>query len=133
MAAFDEELNRQNPNRMAFVEDQFQNLFAEVTHLRGIVSQPPPPLPPPQQFLPDLNLPQPPKFSGVPSELPTFKLKLLQFMMGNHNIYIDGESQILFAHNLLIGYAGQRYHSLIDPHTIRLPPSYTPNTFMQEV
>ena len=110
MAAFDAELNRQNPNpnpipdpnRMTFLEDQFQYLLAEVTHLRGIVNQPPPTPPPPQQFRPNLNLPQPPQFSGFPSELPTFKLKLFQFLMGNHNTYIDSESQILFAGSLLI-------------------------------
>ena len=118
---------------MAFLEDQFQYLLAEVTHLRGIVNQPPPPPPPPQQFRPNMYLPQPPQFSGFPSELPTFKLKLFQFLMGNHNTYIDSESQILIAGSLLIGSAGQWYHSLIGPHTIILPPSNTLDTFMQEL
>ena len=53
MAAFDAELDAQNPNaipipdpnRMAFLENQFQYLYAEVTHLRGVVNQPPPPPP----------------------------------------------------------------------------------------
>ena len=53
MAAFDEALDAQNPNaipipgqdRMAFLENQFQYLCAEVTHLHGVVNQPPPPLP----------------------------------------------------------------------------------------
>ena len=52
MAAFDDALNQQNPqipvpipdpNRMAFLQGQFQYLFAEVTNLRGMVNNPPPP------------------------------------------------------------------------------------------
>ena len=81
MAAFDDALNQQNPqipipipdpNRMAFLEGQFQYLFAEVTNLRGMVNNPPPPPPPPPPFRPNLNPPHPPEFSGTPSELPTF-------------------------------------------------------------
>ena len=54
MAAFDDALNYQipqipipipDPTRMAFLEGQFQYLFAEVTHLRGMVDNPPPLLP----------------------------------------------------------------------------------------
>ena len=51
MAAFDDSLNHQipvpipDPNRMAFLEGQFQYLFAEVTNLRGMVNNPPPLLP----------------------------------------------------------------------------------------
>ena len=57
MAAFDDALNQQNaqlpipipdPNRMAFLEGQFQYLFDEVTNLRGMVNNPPPPPPPSQ-------------------------------------------------------------------------------------
>ena len=141
MAAFDDALNQQNaqlpipipdPNRMVFLEGQFQYLFAEGTNLRGMISNPPPPPPLPQQSRPNLNLPQPPQFSGTPSELPTFKLKLFQFLMGNHNTYQDFESQLMLAGSLLVGSAGQWYLSLIDPTTIRLPPSYTIYTFIQE-
>ena len=132
MAAFDADLNEQNPipdpipdpNRMAFLENQFQYLIAEVSHLRGLVHQPPPP-PPQQPFYPNLNLHQPPPFSGIPSELPMFKLKLCQFLMGNYNTYSDNETHLLFAGSLLVGSAGQWCHSLIDPHTVRLPSSYT--------
>ena len=142
MAAFDDALNHQNPqiplpipdpNRMAFLEGQFQYLFAEVTHLRGMVNNPPPPPPPPPPFRPNLNLPHPPQFSGTPSELPTFKLKLFQFLMGNHNTYQDSESQLMFAGSLLVGSAGQWYLSLIDPATTRLPPSYTIDSFIQDL
>ena len=99
MAAFDDALNQQNAqlpipipnlNCMAFLEGQFRYLFAEVTNLRGMVNNPPPP--PPQPSRPNLNLPLPLKFSGTPSELPIFKLKLFQFLMGNHNTYQDFDS-----------------------------------------
>ena len=73
MAAFDEEVMRQDPNRMKYLENHFQHLLNEVHHLRSIVAQPPPPQP--QHVRPNLNLPQPPPFSGVPNEFPTFKLK----------------------------------------------------------
>ena len=140
MAAFDDALNQQNaqlpipipdPNRIASLEGQFQYLFAEVTNLRGMVNNPPPPLPRPLR--PNLNLPQPPQFSGTPSELPIFKLKLFQFLMGNHNTYQDFESQLMLAGSLLAGSALQWYLSLIDPVTIRLPPSYTIDSFIQEL
>ena len=141
MAAFDTELDAQNPNaipipdpnRMAFLENQFQYLYAEVTHLRGVVNQPPPPPPQQQPLRPNLNLPTPPHFSGILSELPMFKLKLYQFLMGNYNTYQDNDSQLLFAGSLLHGSAGQWYSSLVDPTLLRLPPSYTLDSFMQEL
>ena len=91
---------------MAFLEGQFQYLFAEITNLRGMVNNPLPPPPPPPQLRPNLNLPQPPQFSGVPSELPTFKLKLFQFFIGNHNT-CNNESKLMLAGSLLVGSAGQ--------------------------
>ena len=129
MAAFDAKVLRQDPNRMAFLENQFQHLFNEVHHLRSIVAQHPPPPLPPQHFRSNLNLPQPPTFFEVPSELPTFKRKLFQFLMGNHDTYADNDSQLLLAGSLLTGSAGQWYHPLVDPITIKLPPSYTLDTF----
>ena len=140
MAAFDDALNQQNaqlpipipdPNRMAFLEGQFQYLFAEVTNLRGMVNNPPPP--PPQPSRPNLNLPLPLKFSGTPSEFPTFKVQLFQFLMGNRNTYQDSETQLLLAGSLLAGSAFHLYLSLIDPVTIRLPQSYTIDSFIQEL
>ena len=53
--------------------------------------------------------------------------------MGNHNTYQDSLSQLMFAGSLLVGSAGQWYLSLIDPTTIRLPPSYTIDSFVQEL
>ena len=107
---------------MAFLEGQFQYLFAEVTHLRGMVNTPPPPPPPSNPFRPNLNLSHPPQFFGTPSGLPTFKLKLFQFLMGNHNTYQNSESQLMLAGSLLVGSASQWYISLVDPATVRLPP-----------
>ena len=142
MAAFDDALNQQNaqlpipipdPNRMTFLEGQFQYLFAKVTNLRGMVNNPPPPPPLPRPSRPNLNLPLPLKFSGTPSELPTFKLQLFQFLMGNHNTYQDSESQLMLAGDLLIGSAGQWSLSLINPATSRLPTSYTIDSFIQEL
>ena len=139
MADFDEAFDAQLPkaipipgqDRLAFLENQFQYLYAEVSHLRGVANQPPPP--PPPHPRPNLNLPTPSKFSGIPSELPMFKLKLYQFLMGNYNTYIDSESQILFAGSLLEGSAGQWYSTLADPTTLRLPLSYTLDSFWQEL
>ena len=53
--------------------------------------------------------------------------------MGNYNNYGDNESQHLFAGSLLDGSAGQWYSSLVDPISIRLPPPYTLDSFMQKL
>ena len=89
--------------------------------------------PPPPSSRPNLNLSPPPKFSGIPSELPRFKLRLYQFLMGNFNTYGDNASQLLFAGSLLKGSAGQWYSTLVDPTTLLLPPSYTLDSFWQEL
>ena len=137
MAAFDDALNQQkaqipipipDPNRMAFLEGHIQYLFVEVTNLRGMVNNPPPPPSQPSRL--NLNLPLPLKFSGTPSELPTFKLQLFQYLMGNHNTYQDFETQLMLAGSLLAGSALQWYLSLIDPVIVRLPPSYTIDNFI---
>ena len=62
-----------------------------------------------------------------------FKLKLYQFLMGNYNTYGNAESQLLFAGSLLEGSAGQWYSTLVDPSTLILPPSYTLDSFWQEL
>ena len=59
MAEFDETFDAQLPNaipipgqdRMAFLENQLQYLYLEVTQLRGVANQPPPP-----PSRPNLNL-----------------------------------------------------------------------------
>ena len=58
-------------DRIPSLEQNFQNVVNELNYLRNVVARPSPP--PPR---PNLNLPQPAPFSGVPSELQTFKLKL---------------------------------------------------------
>ena len=88
MAAFDANM-QQDPTRMINIENEITELINEVHYIRTMQQQPiqppsppsPPPPPPPMLLLniPNLNLPTPPAFSGNPSELPTFKLKLSQF------------------------------------------------------
>ena len=102
-------------DRLTFLEQNFQNVVIELNCLRNVVARSPP-----QPLRPNLNLPQPSPFSGVPSELQTFKLKLFQFLIGNHNTYTESESQLLLAGSLLIGSAGQWYPSLVDPHTLNV-------------
>ena len=63
----------------------------------------------------------------------TFKLKLFQFLQGNHNTYTNFETQLLYAGSLLSGSAGQWYQFLVDPTTLQLPCSYTLDTFFQEL
>ena len=53
--------------------------------------------------------------------------------MGNYNTYGDQTSQLLFAGSLLEGSAGQWYSTLVDPTTLLLPPSYTLDSFCQEL
>ena len=115
-------------DRITFLEHNFQNVVNELNYLRNVVARPPPP--PPR---PNLNLPQPAPFSGLPSDLQTFKLKLFQYLIGNQNTYTESESQLLLAGSLLIGSAGQWYSSLVDPHTLKLPPHYTLDSFFVEL
>ena len=115
-------------DRITFLEQNFQNVVNELNYLRNVVARPSPP--PPR---PNLNLPQPAPFSGVPSELQTFKLKLFQYLIGNQNTYSDSESQLLLTGSLLLGPAGQWYSSLVDFHTLKLPPHYTLDSFFAEL
>ena len=132
MAAFDADM-QQDPTRMSNIENEITELINEVQYLRTMQRQPfpppspPPPPPPPLPVLhlnrPNLNLPTPLAFSGNPIELPTFKLELSQFLIGNHNTYTDSASQILYTGGLLSGSAYQWYQSMIDPATLQQPPS----------
>ena len=115
-------------------QDRFHALEQQVIYLTQQLHadpspQPPPPPSPP--FQPNLTLPVPPYFSGVPSDLFVFKLKLNQYILGNHNTYTDDVSKVLFAGSLLNGSAGQWYASLVDPGTFKLPPHYTLASFLQ--
>ena len=142
MAAFDADM-QQDPTRMANIENAIIELINEVHYLRTMSQQPiqppspPPPPPPPPPILlinrPNLNLPTPPTFSRNPNELPTFKLKLSQFLIGNHNTYTSSASQLLYIGGLLSGSAYQWYQSLINPVTLQLPPHYTLEIFFQEM
>ena len=134
---------QQDPTRMTNIENAITELINEVHYIRTMQQQPvsppsppsPPPPPPPVLHLnrPNLNLPTPPGFSGNPIELPTFKLKLYQFLIGNHNTYTDSASQLLYTGGLLSGSAYQWYQSMVDPSTLQLPPTYTLDLFFQEM
>ena len=83
---------------MAQLEGHLQTVVSELQRLQTVVAQNaqnaqnaqinqnaqqvPPPPPAPIPIRPNLNLPQPPYFSGNPNELPSFKLKLCQFLRG---------------------------------------------------
>ena len=54
----------------------------------------PPQAPPQLAPRPNLNLPQPKGFTGISTELKTFRHKLVQFLRGNYNTYFDALSQI---------------------------------------
>ena len=98
---------------------------------------PPPhyPLPPPPQPLPpfDLKLPQPPFFSGTPSELRSFKLRLCQFLSANPQAYHNDINKILYSGQLLTGSARKWYEALLDPVSFDIPPAYAFSTFLQDM
>ena len=106
-------LFQQDQARIAFREQNVNYLSNNIQQLQNDV---PAPIPQPV-FHPNLNLPTPPSFSSIPLELPVFKLKLIQFLVGNQNTYHGSETQLLYAGQLLKGPAGQWYHALVDPHT----------------
>ena len=114
MADFDAEVlqqdqQQQEQNRLFQLGQKIQLLVNEIHHLCNVVARTF--STPPTQSRPNLNLPQPPPFSRVPSELPTFKLNLHQFLRGNNNTYTDSETQLLHAGSLLSESAGQWYQS----------------------
>ena len=132
MAEFDDAFEAPPPNdipvdRMTFLENQLHYLYLEVTQLRGVPTQAPTP-----PTLPNLNLSPPSKFSGNPSDLPMFKLRLYQHLMGNYSTYGDHARQLLYAGSLLEGSAAQWYSTIVDPTTLLLPPSYTLDSFWEE-
>ena len=132
MSQFDDviEPNVQEQDRFHLIEEHITFLTSELNAVRS--QQQPPPPPPPAPFrAPNLKLPQPPYFTGISSELPNFKLKLGQFLMGNPSTYSDSPSQLLFAGALLTGSAGKWYAALVDKTTFRLPPHYTLDSFFQ--
>ena len=145
MASFDaSEAQTEQVGHVASLENTMGGVMAELHRLQSLVAQqaqhaqnahynqndglqyvpPPPPRP-------NLNLPEPPRFSGTPSELPSFQLKLCQFLRGNYNTYFDTQSQLMYAGSLLIGDADQWYMTLVNHTTKDLPPHYTLDTFLQ--
>ena len=111
--------NGEQGGRMAVMEGHIQTVVSELQRLNTVVARnaqenlnahnarnaeinqnenipPPPPTLLPTR--PNLNLPQPPFFSGNPNELPSFKLKLCLYLRGNSQTYFDPDSQIGRAH-----------------------------------
>ena len=73
--------------RMAYLEQTVAHMGNALNHIQNV----PQPAPQPQ-FHPNLNLSPPPPFSGSPLLLPTFKMKLFHFLVGNRHTYPDSES-----------------------------------------
>ena len=62
---------------IAFLDQNVANISKALQHIQNVL-----PPPPPQRFHPNLNLSPPPPFSGSPLHLPTFKMKLYHFLVG---------------------------------------------------
>ena len=77
--------------RIAYLEQSVANMANALHQIQNV----PPPVHHPQ-FHPNLNLSPPPPFSGSPLHLPTFKMKLVHFLVGNRHTYPDAESQLLY-------------------------------------
>ena len=124
----------QDQARIAFLEQSVANMANALHQIQNV----PPPVPQ-QRFHPNLNLSPPPPFSGSPLHLPTFKMKLVHFLVGNRHTYPDSESQLLYAGQMLYGGqlleepAYQWYQAIVDPTTTLLPPTYDLNRFFQEL
>ena len=94
MADFDAQQAQAQAHQNQFEQDQARIVFLEqnvnyITNaLQKMVNNIPAPLPQ-QIFHPNLNLPP---FFGSPLQLPTFKMKLIHFLVGNRNTYPDFES-----------------------------------------
>ena len=134
MAEFDSEVlldqNAQLSQENIQLRNSFQTQSQEITYLRNMVQHPANSAPPTHK---SLNLPLPPRFSGSPSELNSFKLRLIQYLGSNMDAYIDSHNQILFAGSLMDGPASQWYESLIDQSTYHVPSTYTFDSFIQEL
>ena len=121
MAELDSEVlhdqNAQLTQENIQLRNSFQTQTQEITYLRNMVQQPVS-SPPTQK---SLNLPLPPRFSGSPSDLNSFKLRLIQYLGSNMDAYIDSHNQIRFAGSLMDGPASQWYESLIDQSTDHVP------------
>ena len=94
---------------------------------------PPPPYHPPPPPRPNLNLPTPPPFSGLPSDLRPFKLRVTQFIGANIETYATTQDQLIYVGSLLVGKAREWHDALIEDDTCSLPSSYTFHSFLQEM
>ena len=118
--------------RIAFLEQNVANMSTTLLNIQNAQNNVPTPVP--QHIIhPNLNLQPPPSFSGSPLHLPTFKMKLIHFLVGNRNKYPDSESQLLYAGQLLEGPSYQWYQSIVDPNTFQLHHTYDLHRFFQEL
>ena len=136
MAEFDAESmtpEQQLQHQLHQLQIQHQHLIGQFQRMQQNQVQQPvlQHIPPPTR--PNLNLPQPPYFSGNPLELTTLKIKLTQFIRGNFNTYFDDQSQLMCASSLLSGPAQQWYETLLEPGTVDLPIHYTLDSFLAEL
>ena len=155
MAAYDAEVDEAQ-RRMAELESEIQalrgNQAQQHHHIQQINQQnmnlaneaslwrdqanrhaPPPPYHPPPPPRPNLNLPTPPSFSGIPSELRPFKLRVTQFIGANIETYATTQDQLIYVGSLLVGKAREWHDALVEDDTFLLPPSYTFQSFLQEM
>ena len=126
--------DRERISQLEQAQYQLINQFNHFISLPAAPVPPPPPPPPPPILLPpqpNLNLPTPPSFSRLATELPEFKMKMCQFLNGNPKTYATSKTQLLYAGAHLIGSAGQWYRAHVDPATQELPPSYDLASFFQ--
>ena len=101
--------------------------------IKPIVKPPPPPYHPPPPPRPNLNLPTPPSFSGIPSKLRPFKLRVTQFIGANIETYATTQDQLVYVGSLLVGKAREWHDALVEDDTFLPPPSYTFQSFIQEM
>lgn len=124
------QFNQQMAGDMHFLRTQIQQGQQGPPH---VPPPPPPHYPPPPIIRPNLNLIAPPPFSGNPSELKFFKLRLCQFLGSAPDTYHDDYTKIIYTGSLLQGTAGTWYASLVDPATSFVPPSVTFDAFIAQL
>ena len=90
MSQFDDVYDEQN--RLACLEQNQQILVEQIQHLSNVLTQFFSNQPTPSQ--PNLNLPQPPPFSGIATQLLEFKMKLFQLLHGNPHTYTTSQTQL---------------------------------------
>ena len=123
--------NEQMVIDMNNIRDQLQQQLSD-NHAENFPFPPIQPIPYSSPPL-DLQLPTPTPFSGDPSELRSFQLRLCEFFSGSPARFHDDYSRILYSGSSLTGTARKWYEGLMDPSTNRLPLTYTFDSFLFEM